>query len=111
MGKNNHAKAIDDWKNTYMMMEQETTRQFIIDLFCEALNDPEVMGKDVLGRKRLKKVLQTVSIRYDYYHKALEKSQEADYYQEKLDEKLQRIFQEDFNPFPERYSWIKMQKY
>lgn len=111
MGKNRYVQTLETRRLTYMQAEKETYTQYMIDMFCDVLNDPDVMGKDVMGHKRLKKILLEVSKRYDYYHPALEKSSEADYYQDKLDAKMKRIFQEDFCPFPKRYEWVNRPKY
>ena len=46
------------------------------------------------------------------YHGALEKGDEADFFQVKMDEALKRLLgEEDFVPFEERYEWIKRQMY
>ena len=43
---------------------------------------------------------------------ALTKADEADYYQEKLDERLAKILGRDaLVPFPKRYEWIKIPGY
>lgn len=87
--------------------EKETYIQFMSDMFQIALNDPEVMGKDVLGEARIRKVVEAASANYDLYHRALEKHVEAGYVQDKLDERLRKIFKERLVPFELRYPWIK----
>lgn len=92
--------------NVYRQAEKETYIQFMTDTLVLTLNDPEVMGKDVFGKKRLLKIIEAWGKTYDKYHGALEKGDEADYHQIKLDQRLQSIFGEDFQRFGERYSWL-----
>lgn len=97
--------------DTYRQAEKDTYIQFMTDTLMLTLNDPEVMGKDVFGRERLKKVVLAWGKMFDRYHGALERRDEADYYQEKLDQALERILgKEDFQPFSKRYDWIKQAK-
>ena len=65
------------------------------------LNDPEVMGKDVFGYARLKKILDAWGAKYDLYFDALTLKDEADYFRQKMDDALRRIVPEgeDFFPF------------
>ena len=74
--------------------EKETYIQFMSDMFQIALNDPDVMGKDVLGEDRIKCVVEAAGRNFDTFHGALENIPEADYFQEKLDSRLGRIFKE-----------------
>lgn len=97
--------------SVYRQAEKETYIQFMSDMFQLALNDSEVMGKDVLGEARIRRVVEAASKNFDTFHRALEKNKEADYYQDKLDEKLRRIFKEKLIPFSERYPWIEKQAY
>lgn len=93
--------------DVYRQAEKDTYIQFMTDTLCLTLNDPNVMGKDVFGKKRLQKVIKAWGEKYDKYHGALEKSDEADYHQIKLDEHLALIFGEDMDKFGERYQWLK----
>lgn len=95
----------------YQQAEKETYIQFMSDMFQIALNDPDVMGKDVLGEARIKRVVEAASKNFDTFHGALENILEADYFQEKLDSRLGRIFKEKLVPFVDRYPWIKRQVY
>lgn len=97
--------------NVYRQAEKETYIQFMSDMFQVALNDPDVMGKDVLGEARIRRVAEAASRNFDTFHGALENIPEADYFQEKLDSRLRRIFKEKLVPFAERYPWLKKQVY
>ena len=57
MGKNGYLQRQKCAVDAYRQAERDTYIQFMIDMFMVALNDPEVMGKDVFGYARLKKVL------------------------------------------------------
>lgn len=93
--------------DVYRQAEKDTVIQFMTDTLALTLNDPEVMGKDVFGKKRLKKVIEAWGKKYDKYHGALEKGDEADYHQIKLDQHLEAIFGDDMQRFGERYPWLK----
>ena len=81
-------------------------RQQILDMVSLVLRDPEIMGKDVFGAKRLQKVQEAMKKLDKEYSEAWCGSQESDWYQEKLDEVLKRIFGE-IVPFRERYPYLK----
>lgn len=84
----------------------DTTSQQFFDYMCIVLNDPEIMGKDVFGAKRLQKVHEAMKKLDKEYSEAWCGSQESDYYQEKLDDGLKRIFGE-IVPFRQRYPYLK----
>ena len=92
---------------------EQMVTQYMVDMFCIALNDSAVMGKDVLGYKRLLKVVQAVHRYRDIYSGAMDvKRAEADYLREKLDERLRSIIPpEHFTPFLERYEWLEDVQY
>ena len=87
---------------------RQTYQQYMTDTLILTLNDPEVMGKDVFGYKRLKKVLEAWGKCYDRYFDALPKNPEADYAREKMDRLMKQICGDsgDFVPFEERYEWL-----
>lgn len=87
---------------------RQTFVQYMTDTLIFTLNDPEVMGKDVFGYARLKKVLDAWGKCYDQYFDALTLKPEADYFREKMDEALRRIIPkgEVFVPFESRYDWL-----
>lgn len=98
--------------DTYRQAEKDTYIQFMTDTLMLTLNDPEIMGKDVFGKKRITKIVLAWGKVFDKYHGALEGGDEADYFQEKMDESLERIIgKEGFTKLPERYYWLKKQRY
>lgn len=84
----------------------DTTSQQFFDYMCIVLNDPDIMGKDVFGAKRLIKVQEAIKKLDKEFSEAWCGGQESDWYQEKLDEALKRIFGE-IPPFRERYPYLK----
>lgn len=86
---------------------KQTFQQYMVDMFIISLNDPDVMGKDVLGYKRLKKVLDAVQRNYDTYYDSMTKNPEADYFRWKIDEIMKRIMPLDvYLTFEKRYEWL-----
>lgn len=81
------------------------------DYFQIALRDPEVMGKDVFGRKRLEKLYKRTSELADYFHHAFTDDKEADHRQEELDGALRDIWEGDLFTFYERYPQLKKANY
>jgi hypothetical protein len=87
---------------------RQTFVQYMTDTLICVLNDPDVMGKDVFGYARLKKVLEAWGKCYDLYFDALTVKDEADYFREMLDRALRRVVPEGehFDPFEQRYEWL-----
>ncbi len=92
--------------DVYRQAEKETYIQLMTDTLLITLIDPEVMGKDVFGKKRLTKIIRAWEKNFDRYHTALEKGDDADYHQIKLDEHLVAIFGDDVERFGQRYPWL-----
>lgn len=96
---------------------QDATRatfvQYMTDTLLCTLNDPEVMGKDVFGYARIKKILDAWGAKYDLYFDALTTKDEADYYRQKLDDAIRPIVpkSEKFFVFEERYQWLPLITY
>ncbi|MGM9683134.1 MAG: hypothetical protein ACI3XQ_06010 [Eubacteriales bacterium] len=108
----NYAQRVKLSKETYLNIGMEVGAQMMVDFFSIALNDPKVLGKSVLGEKRLMIVLQKVHDLDAEFSDAFAVNTESDYLQEKLDRILKQIYQKsDFVPFDERYPAIKKTKY
>lgn len=108
MKKSGYLKKQKTTVNIYRQAEKDTYIQFMVDMFMLTLNDPEVMGRDVFGKERITRVVEAVSQKFDQYHGALERGDEQDYYQVKMDDGLKSILgEEGFVPFRERYGWIR----
>ena len=90
----------------------DTGMQLAADCFQAVLNDPDVMGKDVFGSKRIKRICDEVQRCIDYYFDALDvRNPEADVMQEKLDAVLRRLWGDELTPFQGRYPMIKRCSY
>lgn len=85
----------------------DTTAQQFFDYLCLVLNNPEIMGKDVFGAKRILKVHKAMLELDKQFSEAWVNSQESDYYQEKLDAGLRKIFGDDIATFRQRYPYLK----
>lgn len=108
----NYAQKQAAERKAYLEIGMEVGMQKMADFFAIALNDPAVLGKSVLGKKRLVTVLQRVRYLIDEFADAFTVEDEADYMQEKLDRILRQIYGDsEFVPFEERYPAIKQRKY
>lgn len=76
-----------------------------------ALRDPETMGKDVMGRKRMEKLYKKTAELADYFHTAFTDDVEADHRQEEMDAALREIWGGDLSTFYERYPQLKKVDY
>lgn len=84
----------------------QSGRQQIMDMMSLVLNNPKYVKKDVFGKDRLVVIVQGIGECIDMYQPAWEKSDEADYYQKKLDAALAEIYGEYLHDsFYERYKY------
>jgi hypothetical protein len=108
--KNAYLAKIDAAKQEAFVVGCDITAQQMFDLMCIVLNDPDVMGKDVFGADRLRKVRQAMEDAEKMYHLAWLHQPESDYYQEKVDERLRKVLGE-IEPFKKRYPYIREWNY
>lgn len=111
MSKNGYLakqKAAEDQR---VKREKETCAQFMQDTLALVLNDRVVMGGRSFGKTMINKIIEAWWDRQREFLPALLKNVEADYYQDKLDERLSDIYEDDLVPFAKRYPWIKEQTY
>lgn len=88
--------------------------QQMCDFVSLALKDPETMGKDTFSGKRILKVLRKTNEIMQQFRPAFLAVDEADYYQEKLDQALRQAYNgngETFFPFRERYDCMREYDY
>ena len=106
MAKNDFLAKQKAAKEAFFYAGLQSGRQQILDMMSLVLRDPEVMGKDVFGKGRLIKVVQAIGEYIDKYQTAWEKSDEADYYQKKLDAELAKAYGEYLaDSFYDRYRY------
>ena len=94
-------------RKTFLGIGEEVGMQKMWDYVQLALRDPEVMGRDILGRQRIEKIYKKLSELADTYHLAFTEETEADYMQETLDKNLKEIWGDDLQTFFERYPYFK----
>lgn len=111
MGGQTYADRVMAARQAALDIGQEMGLQKMWDYLQLVMSNPEVMGKDTFGRKRFEKIYKALQKEADYWHIAFTKDPEADCYQEKLDEQLRKIWEDDFQTFEERYPYIKQPEY
>lgn len=109
--KNTYLQRQKTVQQTYLDIGEEMGMQKMWDYIQIALRDPETMGKDILGRKRIEKIFEKLKGLSDCYHTAFTDDKEADYYQEQMDGQLREIWGDDLNTFFERYPYMKQLDY
>lgn len=109
-------------KNAYLERQRQRDQAFLDagermgiqkmwDYMQIALRDPEIMGKDVFGRKRLEKLFNKSKELADYFHTAFTDDKEADLVQRDLDAALREIWGDDLSTFYDRYPELKQLGY
>ncbi len=106
MAKNDFLAKQKATQKAYFDAGLQMGRQQILDMMSLVLNDPEIMGKDTFGKERLLKVVKGIGEYIDRYQPAWERSDEADYYQKKMDDNLASIYGDGlFDSFYKRYEF------
>lgn len=111
MAKNDYLARQRAVQQTYLDIGEEMGVQKAWDYIQIVLHNPKVMGKNALGKGKMKKVYEALSEVADHYKTAFSDDKEADYRQEELDGVLREIWEDEFVPFKERYPYIKEQNY
>ena len=110
MGKN-LIKRQNAFYQKYFDVGEEIGIQKICDYLACVLKDPRFMGKDTFGRKRMDKVFEGLRFYVDLYGVCFTDDKEADYMQEQLDSQQKEAWDDDFQPFFERYPYLKQISY
>ena len=110
-GNNEFLKKRDARDQKFLDAGEEMGLQKMWDYMQIALRDPEIMGKDVFGRKRLEKLFYKAKELADYFHTAFTDDKEADLVQRDMDAALREIWGDDLNTFYERYPELKQLGY
>ena len=112
MAKHGYMQKMQQMKQGYLEIGQEVGIQMMADFLPIVLNNADVMGKDTFGSKRINKVLDELKEMFSVYAKAFGTGPEADYFRQKLDDRLLQIMGEErFMPFEDRYRWLVKIKY
>lgn len=104
---NAYLERQDAVKQKYLDVGEEMGMQKMWDYIQIALRDPEIMGKDTMGRKRLEKLYQKCQNLANYYHTAFTFDVEADHRQQELDGQLREVWGEELTEFYDRYPYVK----
>lgn len=111
MAKNNYAARMQEEKQFFLTVGEQTGFQRCFDLVQLCLRDPKVVGNDAWGRERLKRLLKVLAEYDKEYAPAFQCGNESDVLQEHLDRRLREVAGDDMATFKERYPYIKMQRY
>lgn len=108
MAKNDFLAKQKATNDAFFKMGLRYGRQQILDMMSIALRNPDVMGKDTFGARRLCGICTEISRLMDYYEPAFNLTDETDYYQAKMDEQLAEAYGEKLhNTFHERYDGLR----
>ena len=106
MAKKDFLARQKQMQRTYLDVGLQCGRQQIIDMLSLVLRDPKYVEKDIFGSGRLMKVVNGIGDYIDKYQPAWGKSDEADYYQKKLDDALAEAYGEELHDsFHKRYEY------
>ena len=86
-------------------------KQQIVDYLTLVLRDPDYVGRDIFGRERIEKIIVGLEAYDKLFKEAYTVNKEADYYQEKLDERLREVYGNELVPFVERQPDILQPRY
>ena len=106
MAKNAFLEKQKATQRAYFEAGLQSGRQQILDMMSLVLRDSDIMGKDTFGKDRLLKVVNGIRDYIDKYQPAWEKSDDADYYQKKLDDALTEAYGDGLaDSFYKRYEY------
>lgn len=94
----------------YFKIGVDVGMQMACDMISLVLHEPGVMGKDTFSEKRLRPVMEAALQKRAQFAPAWGGGDEADYYQEKLDNALADAYGE-IDPFKVRYPYCKENQY
>lgn len=97
-------------RNAEINFAKEITRQCDCDALAIVLNNPKIMGHNVMGKERIVKVLLAWMEQANEVSKVCSTHPERDYLIETLDRRLRQIFGDDLAPFNERYPGVAVPK-
>ena len=105
-GNNNFIKMINSAKRVGFEAGLQSGRQQILDMMSLVLHNPKYVDKDVFGKVRLLRVVNGIGEYLDKYEPAWKKTDEADYYQTKMDEELAEAYGDGLkDSFHDRYEF------
>jgi hypothetical protein len=111
MGHNDLIKQMKKRERQVFAAGLNMGMQIAADFFQMALRDPEAVGTDIFGRKRIERLNNKTMELDDYFNPAFSSDVEAERFQEEMDRKLREIYEDDLVPFRERYPYLNDFKY
>ncbi len=113
MAKNDFLKRQQAVKQGMLDVGMDTGFQKCWDLIQIVLHDPKVMGKDVFGKNRIKKLYWAMKEKEKELGRAWSPIlyNDADVCQRDLEALLKEIWGDELCPFHERYPYIKEPDY
>jgi hypothetical protein len=111
MAKNGLLAKMQEEKQFYLSVGEQTGFQRCFDLVQLCLRDPKVVGNDAWGRERLKRLLVTLGEYDKEFAPAFQCGNESDVLQDHLDRRLREVAGDNMPPFATRYPYIKMYNY
>lgn len=109
--KNDYLKKKEKHEHDLIEAGIKCGKQQIVDYLTLVLHDPLYVDKDIFGVGRIEKVLVGLEAYDEMFKDAYTVHKEADYYQEKLDERLRDVVGDRLIPFKERQPDIFQPKY
>jgi hypothetical protein len=103
MAKNDYAKRLIEQRELHNYFVKAWTIQMCLDVMVSVLNDPDVMGKDVIGAKRLARISNAFNERFPEFVKALTADSDADWRRQRIDDMMVQIFGENAATWEQRY--------
>lgn len=111
MSKNDFLQRQRTVNQKWLDIGEEMGMQKMWDYVQLALRDPEVMGKNTIGKERMRKLFARLTVLANEYHTAFTADPEADYCQEQLDRQLREVWGDELQTFYERYPYVKKMDY
>ena len=113
MGKNGYIQKQLQMKQGFLEVGMDAGFQKCWDIIQIVLHDPKVMGKDIFGKNRIKKVYRAMVELERELGRAFSPVlyKDADVCQRDLDALLGEIWGDELCPFNERYPCIKQPDY
>lgn len=110
--KNAYIQQMKEREQALFEAGRETGLQQMWDVVQLALRDSDAVGKDIFGKERLCRLYDRgIKKYYNAFKLAHTVAEDADYYQEKLDDRLRKIWKDEFVPYKDRYPNIKQRGY
>lgn len=109
---NNYLAKLDQEYEKGITRGVEIGLQIECDMMICALHDPEYMCGDPFGEKRIRRVMEGSSYYLKLFQPAFHATDETDYYQQKLDDKIADALNGHLDAnFDERHPWFRKYDY